>query len=275
MPHAPTPDGASLHHTLHGHGEPLLLINGQGLDHTMWDGLRDDLADAPFQLIAYDLRGTGESTWPDPPRSHGRSAPLGTREFARDAIALLDHLGIQRAHVYGFSLGGRIAQWLAAEHPERVGSLILGATTPGNKHGVPRPDSVSVTLSRGDHRSLDDLMTHPNWRAAHPELAQLPPARIPAAIMRRYFEASEAHDSWDALPRIQAPTLVLHGDADRVNMTSNATVLAQRIPGAEKHLIAKARHAYFRDHRAEASRVVKDFLLRHPLPPTEAAPVTP
>jgi pimeloyl-ACP methyl ester carboxylesterase len=58
-------------------------------------------------------------------------------------------------------------------------------------------------------------------------------------------------------------------------MTSNATVLAQRIPGAEKHLIAKARHAYFRDHRAESSQVVKDFLLRHPLPPSEPAPAQP
>lgn len=267
MPHAPTPDGASLYFETHGSGEPLLLINGQALDHHMWDGLRADLADTPFQLITYDLRGTGESTWPDPPRSHGRSAPLGTREFARDALALLDHLGIARAHVYGFSLGGRIAQWLAIDHPERVGSLVLGATTPGDKHGVARTAAINTLMGRADQSpALLDLMTHPHWRASHPELAGHV-ARIPAAFLRRYFEASEAHDSWAELGRIQAPTLVLHGDADRVNMTANATLLAQRIPGAHKHLIAKARHAYYLDHQAEASEAVRRFLLDHPLPP--------
>ena len=74
-----------------------------------------------------------------------------------------------------------------------------------------------------------------------------------------------AHDTWDVLPAISVPTLVIHGDADLLVPTENSKLLAERIPGAELHIITGARHVYFWDHGDEASRVVREFLERHPL----------
>ena len=86
-----------------------------------------------------------------------------------------------------------------------------------------------------------------------------------AFARRLHYLASECHDSWDALPRISAPTLVIHGSQDEINPSANGALLARRIPGAELQLIEGARHSYFEEFRAVASQLVLDFLLRHPL----------
>jgi pimeloyl-ACP methyl ester carboxylesterase len=83
---------------------------------------------------------------------------------------------------------------------------------------------------------------------------------MPPHARRRHFAASAAHDAWDALPAITAPTLVVHGADDRFNPAANAPLLAERIPGARLHLIPGARHAYFEEFRATASPLVLDFL---------------
>ncbi|MGV7636681.1 alpha/beta fold hydrolase, partial [Mycobacterium kansasii] len=74
--------------------------------------------------------------------------------------------------VYGFSMGGRAAQWLAADHPGRIRRLILGATTVGDAHGVARPSEVLRILVRSDRRALLELFFTPDWLAAHPEAAE-------------------------------------------------------------------------------------------------------
>ena len=112
MPYASALDGTRLYYEELGEGEPLLLINGQGSDHTGWDGVRDDFTDR-YRVIVYDHRGTGQSDKPTEP-------PYSTRGFAEDAVAILDHLKIARAHAYGVSMGGRICQWLGIEHGDRL-----------------------------------------------------------------------------------------------------------------------------------------------------------
>ena len=133
MPFAKLPD-VSLYYEEVGTGDPLVLISGQGGDHRGWDFVRDDFA-AHYRVITFDHRGTGQSDKPADP-------PYSTRGFANDAVALLDVLGIQRAHAYGISMGGRICQWLGIEHGDRIGALVLGCTTPGNAHGIQRPADV-------------------------------------------------------------------------------------------------------------------------------------
>ncbi|MBT4365288.1 MAG: alpha/beta fold hydrolase, partial [Desulfobacteraceae bacterium] len=113
MPFAATKDNIHLYYETIGEGEPLLLVMGQGSDHRGWDGVRDDFA-SKFQVIVYDHRGTGQSDMPEHP-------PYSTQSFAQDAVAILDHLGIQRAHAYGISMGGRVCQWLGLDHPDRIG----------------------------------------------------------------------------------------------------------------------------------------------------------
>lgn len=265
MPFFTVPDGTRLYYEELGEGEPLLLVSGQGLDHTFWNGVRDDFA-ARYRVIVYDNRGTGQSDKPSAP-------PYSISGFAQDAVALLDHLGIARAHVYGHSMGGRISQWLGIEHGKRVGALVLGATTPGNVHGVPRSAEVNAlwtTPPANPQEALArfaPLFLSPTWIETHlevvKELFQVPP--IPAHARALHYQASEGHDSWDLLPTISAPTLVIHGSEDLLNPTANASLLAERIPGAELSLIEGGRHAYLVEFREEASRIVNEFLARHPL----------
>ena len=137
MPFVTVPDGTCLYYEERGAGEPLLLISGNGRDHTDWNGVRDDFADR-YHVIVFDHRGTGQSDKPDTP-------PYSIQGFAQDAIALLDHLGIARTHVYGHSMGGMIGQWLGIEHPKRINALVLGATAPSNPFGNTTGHAVSCT----------------------------------------------------------------------------------------------------------------------------------
>jgi pimeloyl-ACP methyl ester carboxylesterase len=262
MPVATAADGSRLSYDVIGAGPPLLLVAGQASDRSVWAGVRDDFA-ARHRVVVFDHRGTGDSDKPAQP-------PYSTRGFAADAVAVLDAAGIARAHVYGISMGGRIGQWLAIDHPARLGALVLGCTTPGNAHGVRRPPEVDPELASGDPARLSPYLVSPEWAMAHPQLlavwAAAARARpVPPHARRLHYQASEAHDAWDLLPTITAPTLIVHGSADQVNVAANAPLLAERIPGAVVHLIAGARHAYFWEYRPFASELVLDFLARHPL----------
>jgi 3-oxoadipate enol-lactonase len=262
MPFATTPDGTRLFYACVGplEGPPLVLLSGQAFDHQMWADVRDDFA-CHFRVTVLDYRGTGQSDAPPAP-------PYSTRGFAQDVVHILDALGVARAHVYGFSMGGRVAQWLGIDHPQRVASLVLGATTPGNAHGVRRSPQADAALASGKPAALQDLLVSGAWRQAHPEWVQRMAERarhpLPAHAQRLHFLASEGHEAWAELPGIRAPTLVIHGDADEVNVCANGHLLAQRIPGATLHLMAGARHGYFWEQREEASRVVTSFLLALP-----------
>jgi pimeloyl-ACP methyl ester carboxylesterase len=135
-------DGTPIAWTDAGTGSPLLLISGQGVDSSAWDGVLPAFA-ADHRVIVFDHRGTGAS-------GAGDESGYTTRGFARDAVAVLDAAGVGRAHVYGHSMGGRVAQWLALDAPERVASLVLGATTAGDLGGSPRSAAASADLASGE-----------------------------------------------------------------------------------------------------------------------------
>lgn len=256
MPVVSTRDGVAVSYQTSGHGAPLVLIAGQSNTHHWWDGVREDFEDE-FLTISFDYRGTGDSGKPD--------EPYTTRGFAGDVIAVLDDLQVDRTHVYGTSMGGRVAQWLAADHPGRVGSLVLGCTSPGGEHGIERDANVRKALSQRDQKAarqaLLELMYTPEWLADHPGPHNTTgDPHMPPYARRRHFSASAGHDAWDALPAIKAPTLVIHGADDVFNPAANAPLLADRIPGAKMHLVPGARHAYFEEFRTEAAPIVLDFL---------------
>ncbi|MGA5560773.1 alpha/beta fold hydrolase [Streptomyces platensis] len=249
-------DGTVLACQRHGSGRPLVLLAGQANNHHWWDGVREDFH-ATHSTVTMDYRGTGTSGKP--------AGHYSTRLFADDLIAVLDDLGVERADVYGTSMGGRVAQWLAARHPDRVRRLVLGCTSPGGPRAQERDATVRRALAQADpaasRQALLDLMYSPAWLADHPgPYTTLGDPGMPPHARRGHLVASNEHDAWDALPRIAAPTLVLHGDQDRLTPAANAPLLAARIPGARMHLFTGARHAYFQECRAQAGPLVAAFL---------------
>ena len=129
MPTVALPTEVSLYYEERGAGEPVLVIAGTGGDHSLWDATADVLAER-YRVITFDNRGTGSSDQPRDPETYTM------RVLADDAAALLDAIGIERAHVAGHSLGSTVAQELAINHPQKVASLQLhctwGAPTPGS-----------------------------------------------------------------------------------------------------------------------------------------------
>ncbi|MFF2808345.1 alpha/beta fold hydrolase [Streptomyces sp. NPDC058000] len=249
-------DGTVLAYQHHGAGRPLVLLAGQANNHHWWDGVREDFHPG-HATITMDYRGTGQSGAPD--------GPYSTRQFADDVVSVLDDLGIECADVYGTSMGGRVAQWVAARHPDRVRRLVLGCTSPGGTRAVERDMTVRRTLAQADpeaaRTALLDLMYAPEWRAAHPgPYTTLGDPRMPAHARRGHLVASNEHDAWEALPGIACPTLVLHGDQDRLTPPDNVPLLAARIPRSRTHLFPGARHAYFVTCRPLASTLVAAFL---------------
>src|ERR1043165_850790 len=164
MPFATAEDGTRLAYQEMGSGPPLLLVSGQASDHQIWRGVRERFAEA-YRGGTFDHRGTGDSDKPEAP-------PYSTRGFAADAIAVLDALGIQRAHAYGMSMGGRICQWLGIAYPERIGGLVLGCTTPGDGHGVRRPRHVDPVLQSGDPVKLLPFLVSREWAAGNAEFLE-------------------------------------------------------------------------------------------------------
>lgn len=261
MNHAIAADGTRLWYDVHGAGEPLLLIHGQSLDHEMWEGVYTDLAEH-HRVVRMDLRGTGGSDAPV-------DGPYSMELLAGDALAVLDDLGIDRAHVYGFSMGGKVAQTLAASAPERIGALVLGSTAPGGDNEVERPHHASVALRKANTEEGRDLIAHlfytPEWADSHPETVARILPRNPLRAQRRHYEASLKHDGWDRLPLIQAPTLVVHGEDDELTPVANAELLAERIPDARTLILPGARHGYPHEAAPKATEAVVDFLADHPL----------
>lgn len=249
-------DGAGIAWRSHGDGEPLLLISGQAVDSSSWDAVAATFA-GTFRVITFDHRGTGRS-------EAGDDASYSTRGFARDAIAVLDDTGAVRAHVYGHSMGGRVAQWLAIDAGERVGALVLGGTSSGGDGSVPPRPEATTDLASGDPDRLARQFFRSGERRADAEAFFVQDTTENARRLHR--RASRAHDTWDLLGTISAPTLVIHGADDQMTPPGNAEKLAERIPDARLELLPGARHGYFLEEPG-ATTLVIDFLRQHPQPP--------
>jgi 3-oxoadipate enol-lactonase len=242
MPFAQVRD-LDVYYELRGRGPRVLMISGTGGDvrHHPLGG--QALLEQHHEMLMYDQRGLGQTTKPDSPYSMG--------DYADDAAALMDAVSWKHAHVIGTSFGGMVAQHLAIRHPERVDRLVLACTSSGGAggssydllqlDGLPAEDRVARWLPLLDTRV--DLSTDPptlpaSLVAIAPLLASLgQPTDDPAAAMgaRRQLEARSAHDVWDDLPGITAPTLVIGGRHDGQAPPANSERLASRIPGA--HLV--------------------------------------
>ena len=259
--------GISIYYEVSGRGEPLLLIMGLGGGSSLWWAQVESLS-PDYQVIAYDSRGVGRSDCPD--------IPYSMEMMTADAAGLLETLGVARAHVYGVSMGGMIAQDLALRHPGMVTSLVLGATTCGGAQAVlPPPESLEelfsimslppaeiARVSASVSFSAGFINSHPaSIRQWLRKGAESPPSMVG---YRRQAEAVARFQTYDRLPQITAPTLVLAGTGDQLIPAENSRILASRIPGAELVLFEGAGHGYLWEAEEEANRTVREFLRRHP-----------
>jgi len=245
-------DGTRIAFDEAGTGVPVLLIAGQATGMHGWGPFADALA-RDFRVIVYDHRGIDESGLGDP-------SLYSTRGFADDAVAVLDAAGVAAAHVVGHSMGGRIAQWLAADHPERVRKLVLLATTSGDRSAERRDSSTVTDLLSGDRERMLPLFFDDAWAADHPDDVDRFFSRSAGRpALRGHFAASRDHDGRDALPRIRAETLILHGTRDALTPVAHARSMAESIPGAALREF-DARHGLHLD-TPEVEEEVRRFLL--------------
>jgi pimeloyl-ACP methyl ester carboxylesterase len=247
---------------------PILLIMGLGMQLTSWpDAFRDGLVAQGFRVIAFDNRDCGLSTRirvrksPNLMLQIARAwarlpvrAPYTLDDMAADTVALLDALGVARAHLVGVSMGGMIAQVVAARHPERTASLTSIMSSSGNRRvSRSKPDARRALLSRPDDPDNPESVTRhlielfgvigsPGYPADHGELRQ----RIERSVRRSYYPAGTAHqllaimasgDRRWLLPKISAPTLVIHGAADPLVPVAAGRDTAHHIKGAELKVI--------------------------------------
>ena len=252
----------SLHWDSVGRGDPVLLVAGLALPGASWWRTVPVLS-RRFRVLTYDHAGVG--------RSAGVRPSYSTARMALDAISVLDGAGVERAHVYGCSLGGLVAQQIATRHPDRVRSLVLGATHPGSRRAQPPDrDVLSFLRRRPELPSREAAWAcvpynygsrcrrHHLDRIAQDIAHRLELPYAKAAYRAQLF-AGATHDSLLALRRLALPTLVVHGREDRVIPVQNADLLANAIPGAELHLLDETGHIYMTEEPS-IDRAIADFM---------------
>ena len=236
MPHAELGD-VTLHYKEHGEGDPVLGIMGFSLDQRFW-AAQIPAVTATNRFIVFDNRGTGRSA---------REAPSSIDEMADDAIGLLDHLEIDKAVVFGVSMGGAIAQSLVLRYPERVSALILAVTWARpleymrRRHILAR-DLLSVAGADALVQGSLLWMFTPRFfemgretidRMVAAFLADTGPDRVTAETLLGQLDAIDKHDVIAQLGTVKVPTLVLGGKQDIMVPGFASEELASAIPGAE------------------------------------------
>jgi pimeloyl-ACP methyl ester carboxylesterase len=236
--------------------QPLLLIMGLGAQMISWDeGFCAQLSDRGFQVIRYDNRDSGLSTWmkdAGPPdvlaALSGNPQPAyELDDLAADAAGLLDTLNIRAAHIVGASMGGFIAQLVAINHPEHVLSLTSIMSGPGGTDAVPpKPEGAAVLMAGppdtrqerieqsmsirralvGSGDPLDDALERVRSTRA------IDRAYYPAGVGRQLVAIMAANSRIDRLRRLRVPTLVIHGVDDVLVPVENGRLVAAAVPGA-------------------------------------------
>jgi 3-oxoadipate enol-lactonase len=258
------PDGGRIAVAVRGKGPPVLLLRPLGGSLVSWGPFADALA-RRCRVIAFDPRGAGDSSPP----------PLGTttRSMAVDALAVLDALAIERAHVYGLSLGGMVASWVAIDAPGRVARLVL-ASTPVRGSMLPAGGwrralelaRCLVRPARDAEACLAVAILSNGFRARRPdEVARIAErARARPASHRgllTLLAAAAWHDVAARIGDVAADTLVLAGADDVLVRPEAQRALATRLPRARAAVVAAAGH----DVSAEAPACVAEHVLGHVL----------
>ena len=243
-----------------GSGKPLLLINGLGAHTGMWRAFEDAMPGC--RLVEFDLPGAGQSPVP--------AKPVSIEQLARLATAVMDRYGLEQADVLGYSMGGMVAQQLAATYPDRVRRLVLAATTPGvgsvqiqlralvnivtpARYSSPRLYASTIGSLVGGRARND-----PKWVEAQSKLRL---EHRPS--WRGYMSQMRSMGGWSSLPllrKITQPTLVLAGGDDPLAPATNSKIIAHLIENSRLVVLKGEGLLLMVDESSAAHAAVHEFL---------------
>jgi 3-oxoadipate enol-lactonase len=253
-------DGCPLYVRVDGHANApvLMLCNSLGTDLHLWDPQAAEWA-RHFRLVRYDRRGHGRSGLGDAPRTMER--------LARDALAIMDALGLDKVHWCGLSMGGMVGQWLAANAPRRIGRLVLSNTSAYFADKQRWHDRIKTVREQGLGTIADAVMNlwfSADFRAREPETIERMKAMLLSTPVDGYLASCEAvrdMDHRELLPKIKAPTLIIAGKHDPSTPLTMAEAMRQNIPGAKMTVLDTA-HIANVEQPAIYNDTVMKFLAR-------------
>ena len=275
MPFTKSVDGIRVHYQLAGRvdGEPLLMLMGLGADSRGWI-MQQRALGSRYRLVMVDNRGAGRSD--KPPGAYDLLT------MADDAIACLRAAGFDSAHVLGASMGGIVAQVIAAHHPERVRSLVLACTA--CRHHQWRRELLEewIEMARTDgmrrfaRTNMEWLIGGRSLRRVALGMHLFGPLAFnlsgPAFISQVQAILAMDETFASSLSAVVAPTLVMVGSQDRLTPTGDSEEVASRIAGAELEVVRGGAHLFMVEHAVTFNRLVLDFLGRSVPSSTTPAP---
>jgi len=227
-----------IHYEVYGAGFPMLMITGLSANIDWWDPRIIQELSKKFKVVVFDNRGAG--------RTDISNRTYSIRLFAEDTAGLMHALKISRAHVFGISMGGMIAQELALNYPEKVEKLVLCSTNCGGAKAVlPSHEVFKMLMADKSAVSPEDIvkMTMPllltedfikgNLDFVELRVQQMLRAPISTEAFMRQLNAIMTFNTSDRLSQIRTPTLILHGKKDILVPPENGSILAEAIPNAK------------------------------------------
>jgi pimeloyl-ACP methyl ester carboxylesterase len=262
MPIAKT-ENLDIYYEIIGQGEPLVMIRGIGSNVDHWYE-QVPILSKKYRLLVFDNRGIARSSDP--------GGSFSTKNMAADTSALMEAVGIKRAHVLGYSMGGMIAQELALAYPEKINGLILVATDCGISLRIKaRPEysrlfsemirlgtNEAKTAAAGCLFAKQTFESRPNIIERYADVSLRFPA--PQKTLERQWEAITRHDACGRLQNITAPTLAITGSEDVLIPPENSRVLAERIPDARVRSIDGGGHLFVVEQAQQFNEAVFGFL---------------
>lgn len=258
---------AEIYYETHGEGQPMVFLSETACDGEVWKIFQVPEFSRDHRVIIHDYRGTGRSSKP--------SMDYTTKMFCDDAVALMDHLHAENAVIVGHSMGGRVAQLLALDHPEKVNKLILASTGAHYPKTKGLPLKICQEMIEWGYEKYE--RNHSILVGFTEEFAGQHPDRVehylkvrmqnlcPVEFYLRHLLARQSHDTSDRLKDIRQPALILVGEDDR-NMTSeinhrmSSEILANGIPNSKLVVLPKERHSYFFANPDAAHKIIRDFI---------------
>jgi pimeloyl-ACP methyl ester carboxylesterase len=255
-----------IYYEIRGKGTPLVMINGWTASSERWPPKFIEELAKYHKLILVDNRGTGRSDKPD--------VEYSIKQMAHDVASVMDVINISKAHVFGASMGGMIAQEFALHYPEKVEGLILGCSTCGGSQMIWSEEvrKLIVAFASGHPPEMSPELQNKMLRFSFTpsflkeNLNTIMKGLIaikyptPAFAMGRQAQAILSHDTYDRLTQIEVPTLVLYGEEDIMMPIENSRILAEMIPNTKIKMFDSVGHNFTAGIEKKVAEVILEFL---------------